>query len=62
MEKIEIREIVLIILSYSQEHEVDVLTAYEHVTEFLTHKRQPYSFKEVKEYIFENPGIQAFPS
>ena len=64
MEKQEIREpeiqsIVLTVITYAKEHEVDVMKAYERVTDFLTEKRQPYSFKEIKEYIFANTEIQA---
>lgn len=64
MENIELREgeiraVALTVLTYGKEHGVDVVTAYERVTDFLTEKRQPYSFQEIKEYIFANPEIQA---
>ena len=55
----EIREVVLAVLTYGREHGVEVVTAYEQVTDFLTEARQPYSFQEIKEYIFANPEIQA---
>ena len=59
MENLEMRKIALSVLTYEREHGVDVVTAYEQVTDFLTEKRQPYSFREVKEYIFAHPEIQA---
>jgi hypothetical protein len=57
--ELDMHEIVLAVITYGREHGVDVVTAYERVTDFLTEKRQPYSFREIKEYIFANPEIQA---
>lgn len=58
MASLEVREMAVMVLAYMQEHEIDILTAYKQVTEFLTEQEQPYPFQEVKQYIFDHPEIQ----
>ena len=57
MRNLKLREISEIVLSYSQENHVDLLTAYNTLNNALLDVNA-FDFDTVKKYIFNHPDIQ----
>lgn len=57
MRNLKLREISEIVLSYSQENHVDLLTAYNTLNNALL-DANAFDFDTVKKYIFNHPDIQ----
>ena len=57
MRNLKLREISAIVLSYSQENHVDLLTAYNTLNNALL-DANTFDFDTVKKYIFNHPDIQ----
>ena len=57
MRNLKLREISEIVLSYSQENNVDLLTAYNTLNNALL-DANTFDFDTVKKYIFNHPDIQ----
>lgn len=57
MRNLKLREISEIVLSYSQENHVDLLTAYNTLNNALL-DANTFDFDTVKKYIFNHPDIQ----
>ena len=57
MRNLKLREISEIVLSYSQENHVDLLTAYNTLNNALL-DANALDFDTVKKYIFNHPDIQ----
>ena len=57
MRNLKLREISEIVLSYSQENHVDLLTAYNPLNNALL-DANAFDFDTVKKYIFNHPDIQ----
>lgn len=57
MRNLKLREISEIVLSYSQENHVDLLTAYNTLNNALL-DANAFDFNTVKKYIFNHPDIQ----
>lgn len=57
MRNLKLREISEIVLSYSQENHVDLLTAYNTLSNALL-DANAFDFDTVKKYIFNHPDIQ----
>ena len=57
MRNLKLREISEIVLSYSQENHVDLLTAYNTFNNALL-DANAFDFDTVKKYIFNHPDIQ----
>lgn len=57
MRNLKLREISEIVLSYSQENHVDLLTAYNTLNNALL-DANAFDFDTIKKYIFNHPDIQ----
>ena len=57
MRNLKLREISEIVLSYSQENHVDLLTAYNTLNNALL-DANTFDFDTIKKYIFNHPDIQ----
>lgn len=57
MRNLKLREVSEIVLSYSQENHVDLLTAYNTLNNALL-DANAFDFDTVKKYIFNHPDIQ----
>lgn len=54
MRNLKIREVSEMVFRYMQEHQISLLEAYNIVSEVLAKQANPYSFEDIKNYLFHN--------